>query len=155
MFILQFLDKVLGILFPSLNESKNSNIFLGCHQSLDTQTPASAPLSPQPPPSPPHQNVFGTSHTCFPIPCFTQKSFRICNKIFSLSFVIFTLSKDKVFPSRALLKISLSSLSTEEFVYTFIQKQAKTYLSKHNENNALKNSGFKGSFNQQGDRLLH
>ena len=120
MFILQFFDKVLGILFPSLNESKNSNIFLGCHQSLDPQTPASASLSPPPPH---HQNVFGTSHTCFPIPCFTQKSFRICNKIFSLSFVIFTLSKDKVFPSRALLKISLSSLSTEEFVYTFRNKQ--------------------------------
>ena len=49
---------MLGKLFLSLNESKNSQLFLGWHRPSD------------PPPPPP--NKFRTNHTCLPTPCFAR-----------------------------------------------------------------------------------
>ena len=49
-----FFVKVLGTLFPNLNENKNSKIVLWWHQLLDLL------------------NVFGTNHISLPTPPFTQ-----------------------------------------------------------------------------------
>ena len=47
---------VLQILFPSLNEGKNCNIFLGLQLPLNPRTPT----------------VFGTNQTCLSTPCFAH-----------------------------------------------------------------------------------
>ena len=72
---------MLGILFLSLNESENSQLFLGWHRPSDPATP--------PPPPPP--NKFRTNHTCLLTTCFARTVLNMQQYFHNLIMQIFLL----------------------------------------------------------------